>query len=74
MIGMAKRQGKKPAESTGKPDEDKPPAVFFRPSPELNAALVAFIEAQPVRPERPAVAVTALEQFLAKHGFWPTKS
>ncbi len=55
-----------------KPDKpDKPAGIFFRPDPDTEAALQAFVEAQPVEPTSPAVALTALRYFLKAQGFYP---
>lgn len=58
------------AERKKKPGDAKRTQVSVHMTPELLAALDRFIAAQEVRPERPAVCRTALEQFLAAKGFW----
>lgn len=47
--------------------------LYLRLPPELDAALQAFIAAQRIRPDRTAVGLTALEELLAKEGYWPPK-
>jgi rRNA pseudouridine-1189 N-methylase Emg1 (Nep1/Mra1 family) len=51
----------------------KPPVLYLRVSEEHEAALQAFISAQRIKPDRTAVGLTALEELLAKEGFWPPK-
>lgn len=55
-----------------KPKELKnPEMVFVRMDDETRGAFEKFIAAQPVTPERPAVVLTALREFLQKHGYLP---
>ncbi len=46
-----------------------PEQVLIRMDPETQTALEAYIAAQTVPPERPAVALTALRRFLSEQGF-----
>jgi hypothetical protein len=52
---------------------DKPtvPVLYLRLTAEHEAALQAFIGRQRVKPDRTAVGLTALEEFLRKEGDWP---
>lgn len=56
-----------------KPNQPKrvpnPNAVFVRLDDETGAALAKFVAAQKVPPERTAVIVIALRQFLAAEGY-----
>jgi hypothetical protein len=55
-----------------KPKELKnPEMVFVRMDDETRAAFEKFVAAQPVTPERPAVVLTALREFLQRWGFLP---
>ena len=56
-----------------KPDAGKAPVLYLRLTPEHEVALLAFINAQRIKPDRTAVGLTALEELLAKDGFWPPK-
>ena len=56
---------KKPANA------DKPPVLYLRLTPEHEAALQSFMSRQRVKPDRTAVGLTALEEFLSKEGDWP---
>ncbi len=71
MMDCMAKSPKAPKASGGKP---KGPTLFIRMTQAHENALAAFIAAQAVSPERPAVGLKALEEFLAKHGYWPPKS
>lgn len=58
---------------SGDADASKPPVLYLRITPEHEAAIQAFLGRQRVRPDRTAVGLTALEEFLAKEGLWPPK-
>jgi len=45
--------------------------LYMQLPPELDDALVRFITAQRIKPDRTAVGLTALEELLTKEGFWP---
>ena len=66
IASMGKQKPQKPD-----PDPGKPPPLFVRIDRPLHEAIQAFIAAQEVPPDRTAVVVTALQQFLARHGLWP---
>jgi hypothetical protein len=60
-----------------KPTADKQkrprgPVVFVTLDAVTEASLVAFIEAQPVQPDRAAVGLTAIRDFLKRQGYFPT--
>jgi hypothetical protein len=55
---------KKPGKALKNPEQ-----VLMRMDPETQAAFEAFIAAQKVPPERPAVTLIALRLFLASEGF-----
>lgn len=68
MIGMADPpKKKKPSKSKG-----RNPVVFLTLDLATDAALQAFIAAQPVEPDRSAVALKALRRFLMDQGFPPS--
>lgn len=67
MLGMTE---KKQAKKTSK---DRGPALFVRIDDDTEAALQDFIGAQDVPPDRQAVGLKALHEFLAKRGHWPRK-
>lgn len=56
---------KKPASKR----QPNPNVIFLTLDDETAQALVAYIDAQEVPPERTTVALTALRQFLAAKGF-----
>jgi len=45
------------------------PTVMIRPDPQTEAELVAYINAQDVAPDRSAVGLKALREFLVSRGF-----
>ena len=47
--------------------------LFIRLDADTEAALVAYIAAQDVEPDRSAVGKKALHEFLSKRGHWPPK-
>jgi hypothetical protein len=61
----------KPRKKTPKPTADKPTPIYLRIDADTDRALTAFIAKQPAPPERTVVTLTALHEFLAKHGCWP---
>lgn len=63
------KQRKTKSEAAGQ----DPIILYVRLDADTSAALTEFLEAQPVAPERTAVTVKALREFLAHHGFWPRK-
>lgn len=69
MLGtMSKKKANSSAASGPK---DRGPVLFIRLKPEMEQALQAFIGAQDVEPDRSAVGLKALSEFLEKRGFWP---
>lgn len=68
IAGMSKQPAKKP-----KRDKESVPVVYLRLDDDTDTALRAYIAAQEVPPDRAAVGMTALRQFLAKHGVYPPK-
>lgn len=54
-----------------KPAKDRGPVLYIRLDDPTEAALQAFIKAQTVEPDRTAVGLKSLHEFLTKHGFWP---
>ena len=69
---MIASMGKKKPEKSSR-EAAKPPPLFVRIDWPLHDAVQAFIESQPAPPDRTAVVVAALREFLAKHGHWPPK-
>ncbi len=73
MFGtMSKKKANPPATSSG--SKDRGPVLFIRLKPDMEEALQAFIGAQDVEPDRSAVGLKALSEFLEKRGFWPPPS
>ena len=66
---MAPMSKEKPAKKP-KP-KDRGPTLHMRLDENEDAALEAFRAAQRVAPDRSAVGLTALHEFLAREGFWP---
>jgi hypothetical protein len=67
LLEMSKQKSNKSnAKSRG-------PVLYLRLSEEHETALQAFLKRQRVQPDRTAVGLTALEEFLAKEGLWPAK-
>lgn len=69
MSTMSKQRRPKSAPAT--PDE--PASIYVRLDLPTTNALAAFVESQVVPPSNAAVAVKALQAFLAQHGYWPPK-
>lgn len=67
MDTMSKQR--RPKSQPASPGE--PLSVYVRMDLPTSAALVAFVESQPVAPSNAAVCLKALHEFLARHGFWP---
>ncbi len=67
MIPVMSKQKKQPATDAKKPN----PILYLRLDDDTEAALQAFLARQEVKPDRTAVGMTALHQFLAKHNLWP---
>lgn len=65
MKCMSKQKPPKPG------SKDRGPVLYLRLDEPTEDALQAFIRAQTVEPDRTAVGLKALHEFLAKHGFWP---
>lgn len=55
-------------------DRHQNPRKTFHAEPELFAALQDFIDSTKPPPDSSACLRTALEEFLAKRGFWPRKA
>lgn len=72
MLSMAKNPKSNPGPAP-KPSKDRGPVLYLRLTEDHEAALVAFINAQRIKPDRTAVGLTALEELLARDGFWPPK-
>jgi hypothetical protein len=69
MNATMPRPKKKPA-----PEKKPQPVLFLRLDAATEAALVGYINSQEAPPDRTAVGLAALRQFLTRHGFWPPKS
>jgi len=70
MPAMATPKKKTTADtSKPKPSKDRGPVLYLRLSDDDEAALTGYIAAQEVPPDRTAVGLTALRQFLGRHGF-----
>ena len=65
---------KKPSDSRpkGQPTE-RGPVLYMRLTLEDEAALQAFIAAQIVPPERPAVGLKGLRELLRREGYLPAE-
>lgn len=48
-----------------------PELLFIRMDPETMTALAAYIDSFEVKPERPAVGLAALRNFLSERGYLP---
>lgn len=70
---MAKKKTGSDEPTPPKTPKDRGPVLYLRLSPEHEAALQAFVNAQRIKPDRTAVGLTALEELLQKEGFWPPK-
>jgi predicted transcriptional regulator len=64
MVGMA-RSPKPPKP----PKKSRGPVLFIRLDDRTEAELVAFMRAQRVEPDRSAVGLKALHEFLEREGF-----
>jgi len=62
----------KPRKQTTEP-KHRGAVLFIRLDADTEAALVAYIAAQDVEPDRSAVGKKALHEFLSKRGHWPPK-
>lgn len=66
--GMGKsKPSKKPVNATA----NKSPVLYVRLTDEHEAALAAYIARQKAKPDRQAVGLAALEEFLRAEGLWP---
>ena len=63
---------KKPGRPRGA-DRHSQPRLAFHLDQDLLDAIDAYCAAQQVEPGRLGVARVALQQFLEREGFWPTK-
>lgn len=54
--------------------KSKANVLFMRLSQDVENALVAFQNAQRVKPDRTAIGLTALLEFLEREGYWPPKA
>jgi hypothetical protein len=63
--------GKKKKPTADRPAKDRGPVLYLRLTDDHERALQAFIDAQRIKPDRTAVGLAALEELLAKEGFWP---
>ncbi len=61
---------KEPKKPVAKP---RGPVLFVRLDDQTESELVAFIRAQRVEPDRSAVGMKALHEFLVKEGFRKAK-
>lgn len=52
--------------------KDRGPVLYLRMTDADEQGLEAYIAAQEVPPDKNAVGLTALRQFLGRHGFGPT--
>lgn len=68
MISAMAKTPKKPKTA---PADRKPAGIYFRPDPDTDAALAAFVAAQIVTPSSGAVALTAMQYFLKAQGYYP---
>jgi hypothetical protein len=72
ILGMAKERTNKP-KKLGRPATGRTPTttVFARISPDLGKALEAYVESVRPRTTTTAVVSLAIEEHLARVGFWP---
>lgn len=68
-MGVMTQPKKKPNREA----KSRQPSMYLRYDEATDEAVRAFIAAQPVPPDKNAVGLTALHQFLERHGFWPPK-
>lgn len=66
MVGMAEKPRKTAA---SKPAKKRGPVLFMTLDAETEAALVAYIAAQEVEPDRSAVGIKALRLFLSERKY-----
>jgi hypothetical protein len=69
LLDMGKDKPKKP----GRPQTGRKPTyiLYARIKPSIGAALDAYIAATRPTPTQTSAVELALEEFLAKQGFWP---
>jgi hypothetical protein len=71
MLGMAKKSNK-PKKGPGRPAGRIPTVpIFARIAPALGQALDGYVASVRPKTTQTAVLELALEEYLAKHGFWP---
>jgi hypothetical protein len=68
MLIMSKRAKRT---TTSDKSKDRGPVLYLRLTPEHEEAIQRFIAAQRIRPDRTTVGITAIEELLAREGFWP---
>lgn len=65
----------KPKRTRGRPPkrpaEERGPILYLRIDKQTDAAIQSFIASQLVPPDRTAVGLSAIHEFLTKHGYWP---
>ena len=75
-------KGKKPKPTAGTKKAGRPPvaeadkksdSVYARLDKATLAAFEAFRDAQLFRPDRTAVIIKALHEYLERQGYWPPK-
>lgn len=69
MVSVMSKQPKKVVKAAA--PKTPVPVLYLRLTHEHESALVAFINAQRIKPDRTAVGLTALEELLSKEGYWP---
>jgi hypothetical protein len=67
MVGMARSP--KPPKPPKPPKKSRGPVLFIRLDDRTEAELVAFMRAHRVEPDRSAVGLKALHEFLEREGF-----
>jgi hypothetical protein len=67
MADMSKRKPERKPEAAA--EKGKPPVLYLRITPDDEAALQAYIDAQDTPPDRTAVGLRALRQFLESRGY-----
>lgn len=63
----------KPHQADADASERDEYVLFIRLDAQTEAALQAFMAAQPFKPQRQEIGIKALYQLLERHGFWPPK-
>jgi hypothetical protein len=82
IAGVMANKKDKPKRGPGRPPKDgvprprnvdrhKMPRESFHLPPELQAALLAYLEAASPAPDKSEVLRVALRRFLEGEGFWP---